>query len=66
MLKSRRIRWAGRVTCLGERRNAYRILIEKPEGKRPLGRPRRKWEVNIKMDLREIGREYGLDSSGSE
>jgi hypothetical protein len=50
----------------GAKRNAYRILVTKPEGKRPLGRPRRRWVDNIKMDLREIewGR-YGLDRSGS-
>jgi hypothetical protein len=55
MIKSRRMRWAGHVARMGEKRNAYRILVGKPEGKRPLGRPRRRWEDNIKMDLREIG-----------
>jgi hypothetical protein len=54
MIKSSRIRWAGHVAGMGARRNAYRILVEKPEGRRPLGRPRRRWVVNIKMDLREI------------
>jgi hypothetical protein len=54
MIKSRRMRWAGHVAWIGEKRNAYRILVRKPEGKRPLGRPRRRWEDNIKMDLREI------------
>jgi hypothetical protein len=49
---------------MGEKRNAYRILVGMPEGKRPLGRPRRKWVDNIKMDIREIGW-YGLDLSGS-
>jgi hypothetical protein len=53
MMKSRRIRWAGHVARMGEKRNAYRILVGKPEGKRPLGR--RRWVNNIKMDLREIG-----------
>jgi hypothetical protein len=52
MIMSRSMRWAGHVARLGEKRNAYRILVGKPEGKRPLGRPRR---GNIKMDLREIG-----------
>jgi hypothetical protein len=47
--------FAGHVARMGEMRNAYRILVGKPEGKRPLGRPRRRWEDNIKMDLREIG-----------
>jgi hypothetical protein len=47
--------WAGPVAQMGEKRNAYRILVGKPEGKRPLGRPRRRWVDNIKMDLREIG-----------
>jgi hypothetical protein len=54
MIKSRRMRWAGHVARMGEKRNAYRILVEKPEGKRPLGRLRRRWVDNIKMDLREI------------
>jgi hypothetical protein len=60
MIKSRRMRWAGHVAQMGERRNAYRILVRKPEGRRPLGRPRRRWVNNIKMDLREIGRD-GMD-----
>jgi hypothetical protein len=47
VLKSRRIIWAGHVTCMGERRRAYRVLVEKREGNRQLGRPRRKWEDNI-------------------
>jgi hypothetical protein len=55
MIKSRRRRWAGHVARVGEKRNAYRILVEKLEGKRPLGRPRHRWEGNIKMDFREIG-----------
>jgi hypothetical protein len=55
MIKSRRVRWEGHVTRMGEKGNAYRILVGKLEGKRPLGRPRRRWEDNIKMDLREIG-----------
>ena len=45
----------GHVTCVGERRGAYRALVEKPEGKRPLGSPRHRWEDNIKMDLQEVG-----------
>jgi hypothetical protein len=52
MIKSRRLRWAGHVARMGEKRNAYRILVGMPEGKRPLGRPRRRWVGNIKMDLR--------------
>jgi hypothetical protein len=55
MFKSRRMRWAGLVARMGENRNAYRILVGRPEGKRPLGRPIRRWVDNIKMDLREIG-----------
>ncbi|KAJ4450887.1 hypothetical protein ANN_02320 [Periplaneta americana] len=54
-LKSRRLRWAGHVARMGESRNACRVLVGRPEGKRPLGRPRRRWEDNIKMDLREVG-----------
>jgi hypothetical protein len=55
MMKSRRMRWAGHVARMGAKRNACRILVGMPEGKRPLGRPRRRWVDNIKMDLREIG-----------
>ncbi|KAJ4441187.1 hypothetical protein ANN_11038 [Periplaneta americana] len=54
-IKSRRLRWAGHVAHMGESRNAYRVLVGRPEGKRPLGRPRRRWEDNIKMGLREVG-----------
>jgi hypothetical protein len=54
-IKSRRMRWAGLVAHMGEGRNVYRILVGKPEGKRPLERPRRRWEDGIKMDLGEIG-----------
>jgi hypothetical protein len=55
MIKARRMRWAGHVARMGAKRNAYRILVGKLEGKRPLVRPRRKWEDNIRMDLvREI------------
>jgi hypothetical protein len=55
VIKSRRIRLAGHVARTGAKRNAYRILVGKPEGKRPLRRPRHRWEDNITMDLREIG-----------
>jgi hypothetical protein len=55
MIKSRRMIWAGHVARMGEKRNAYRILVGKPERKRPLGRQRRRWVDNIKMDLREVG-----------
>jgi hypothetical protein len=60
MIKSKRMRWAGHVARMGEMRNAYRILVGKPEGKRPLERPRRRWVDNIKMNLREIGW-HGMD-----
>ena len=53
-LKLRQLRWAGHVARMEQSRNAYRILVGKPEGKRPLGRPRRRWENNIKMDLTEV------------
>jgi len=53
VLKSRRMRWVGHVARMGERRGVYRVLVGKLEGKRPLGRPRRRWEENIKMDLQE-------------
>ena len=54
-IKSRRMGWAGHVARMGERRGVYRALVGKPEGKRPLGRLRRRWEDNIKMDLEEVG-----------
>jgi hypothetical protein len=59
MIKSRRMRWARHVPYVEEKRNASRILVGKPEGRRPLRRPRRRWVDNIKMDLREIG--WGVD-----
>jgi hypothetical protein len=55
IIKSRRMRWAGHVARMGKKRNAYRLLVGKPEGKKPLGRPRRSWVDNIRMDLRELG-----------
>jgi hypothetical protein len=55
MIKSRRMRWGGHVARTGDGRGAYRVLVGGPEGTRPLGRPRRRWEDNIKTDLREIG-----------
>ena len=55
VVKSRRKRWAGHVARIGEDRGVHRVLVVKPEGKRPLGRPRRRWEGNIKMDLQEVG-----------
>jgi len=54
MIKSRRIRWAGHVSRMGEERVVCKVLVGKPEGKRPLGRPRRRWEHNIKMDIQEM------------
>jgi hypothetical protein len=55
IIKSRRMRWAGSVAQIGEKRNTYRSLVGKPEGKRPLGRPRRRWVDNVRMDLGEVG-----------
>jgi hypothetical protein len=55
IIKSRRMKLAGHVARMGEKRNAYRLLVGKPEGKRPLGTPRQRWVDNIKMDLAEIG-----------
>jgi hypothetical protein len=55
VIKSRRLREAGHVACTGEGKGVYRVLVGTPEGKRPLGRPRLRWEDNIKLDLREIG-----------
>jgi hypothetical protein len=54
-IKSRRMRWAGYVACMREERKVYGVLMGKPEGKRPLERPRHRWEDGIRMDLREIG-----------
>ena len=58
VIKSRRMRWAGHVACMGEERGTYRVLVGKPEGKRPLGRPRCRWVDNIRMDLQEVGCGY--------
>jgi hypothetical protein len=54
-IKSRRMKWAGHVARMGEKRNTYRLLVGKPEGRRPLGRPRHRWVDNIRMDLGEVG-----------
>jgi len=62
VVKSRRMRWAGHVARMGEGRGVHRVLVGKLEGKRPLGRPRCRWEDNIKMDLREVG---GLETGWS-
>jgi hypothetical protein len=65
------MRWAGHVARKGEKRNAYILLVGKPEGKRPLGRPRRRWVDNIRMDLGDMGwddvdwTEFGIEPSGS-
>jgi hypothetical protein len=54
-VKLRRMRWAGHVTRMREERKVYKVLVGKPEGRRPLGRPRRRWENGVRIDLREIG-----------
>ena len=59
VVKLRRMRWAGHVARMGEDRGVHRVLVGKPEGKRPLGRPRRRWEDNIKMDLQKVGGGHG-------
>jgi hypothetical protein len=58
VIKLRRMRWAGYVARMGEERGVYRVLLGKPEGKRPMGRPRRRWVDNIRMDLHEVGCGY--------
>ena len=58
VIKSRRMRWAGHVAHMGEERGVYRVLMGKPEGRRPLARPRRRWVDNIRMDLQEVGCGY--------
>ena len=64
VIKSRRMRWTGHVARMGELRGVYRVFVGKPEGKRPLGRRRRRWKDNIKMDLQEVG--FGvIDGAGS-
>ena len=55
VINSRRMRWAGHVARMGEERGVYRVLEGKPEGRKPLGRPRRRWVDNIRMDLQEVG-----------
>jgi hypothetical protein len=64
-IKSRRMRWAGHVARMGKGRNVYRVLVGRPEEKRPLERQRRRWEDGIKTDPREIGWGCGVDSPGS-
>ena len=55
VVKSKRVRWAGHVARMGEGSGVYRVLLGKPEGRRSLGRPRRRWVDNIRMDLQEVG-----------
>jgi len=63
VIKSRRMRWAGHVAHMGEERGVYRVLVGKRAGRRPLGRPRRRWVDNIRMDLQEVGCGY-MDWNG--
>ena len=63
VIKSRRMRWAGHVACMGEEIGVYRVLVGKLEGNRPLKRPRRRWVENIRMDLQEVGCGY-MDWTG--
>ena len=62
VIKSRRMRWTEHVALMGEEKGVYRVLVGKPEGKRPMGRPKRRWVDNIRMDLQEVG--CGLDWAG--
>jgi hypothetical protein len=64
-VRSRRMSWVGHVACIGEGRNMYKVLVGKPKGKRPLVRPRHRWEDGIKMDLRRLVGECRVDSPGS-
>jgi len=66
VINSRIMRWAGHVARIGVRREVYRVLVGKPERKRPLGRPRRRWEDNIKMDLQEVGSWLRIGTSGRQ
>jgi hypothetical protein len=61
VIKSRRMKWEGHIARMGEKRGVYRILVGRPEGKRPLGRSRRRWEDSIKIDIQEVGWEAGLN-----
>jgi hypothetical protein len=61
VIKSRRMRWAGHIACMGDRRGVYRVLVGRPEGKSPLERPRHRWKDNIKMALQEVGWGHGLE-----
>ena len=65
VIKSRRLRWAGHLACMGEKRGAYRVLVGKPDGTRPLGRPRRSGVDNTEINLRQGEWGHGLDRSGS-
>jgi len=65
VIKSRRMRWAKRLARMEDKRGAYRVLVGRPDGKRPLEIPRYRWKYKIKMDLQEMGWGHGLDCSGS-
>jgi hypothetical protein len=61
VINSRRMRWVGRVACVGDRRGGNRVLVGRPEGRRPLGRPWSCWKDNIQMNLQDVGSRHGLD-----
>jgi hypothetical protein len=65
VMKSKRLRWAGHVACMGESRRAYKFVVGKPNGRKSLGKLRFRWEDNIKMGFREVGLRHGVDRSGS-